>query len=87
MFLRILGTFIIIYVFFRIFTGIILPAILKWQLNRYKKKYYSQNPGAKESKRYRKGNVNITMDNQKSEVGSDNIGEYVDFEEIKDNDK
>ncbi|MBS4013642.1 MAG: DUF4834 domain-containing protein [Bacteroidetes bacterium] len=87
MFLRILGTFIIIYVFFRIFTGIILPAILNWQLKRYKKKYYSQNPQAKESQRYRKGDVNITMDNGKEKSDSDSIGEYVDFEDIKDNEK
>jgi hypothetical protein len=86
--LRIIGIFILIYLFFRIFTSIILPAIIKWQLNRFKKKYYGQNSQqTDESKKYRKGDVNITIKEDKKTFDSDNIGDYVDYEDIKDDEK
>ena len=85
--LRIIGTFVLIYIAFRIITGLIIPWLLKRQLNKFKNKYHEQNQSQRRhSGKYRKGNVNISMDEKgKRKFDSDNIGEYVDFEEIDNN--
>ena len=42
--LRIIATFILIYLVFRLFTYYVLPWILKWYLKRFKRKFYERNP-------------------------------------------
>ena len=84
--LEIIGTFVLIYIVFRIITGLIIPWLLKRQLNKFKKKFYEQNQSRQAySRKRQKGGVNVSMDKKsKKKFDSDNIGEYVDFEEIND---
>lgn len=85
---KIIATFIIIYLFFRIFTTWILPMIIRWYINRFKKRFYQQHPHASEAKeKRRKGNVHITYTKETGKTDTNSIGEYVDFEEVKDSDK
>lgn len=84
--LRLIATFIIIYLAFRVFTALFFPLIAKWYLNRFKKRFYQQNPGYEE--RSRKGKVNIKMPPGAAKAAqSEHIGEYVDYEEIKEDPK
>ncbi len=87
--LEIIGTFILIYIIFRVVTGLIIPWLLKRQLNKYKKKYYERNQGGRKySGKQRNKDVNISIKTKdKKRFDSDNIGEYIDFEEIEDNNK
>jgi hypothetical protein len=70
--LRLIATFILIYLVFRIVTAWIMPMIVRWYVNRHKKKYYEKNPEVRRDKPTTK---------------SDQLGEYVDFEEIKEDEK
>ncbi len=77
--IKILATFFIIYLVFRFVTLYIIPPIVRWQIFRYKKKFYEQNPHLRKDK-----------ENQESppkSKPSDQIGEYVDYEEIKEDKK
>lgn len=85
--LRIIATFIFIYLLFRILTTMIFPAIARWYLKRYKKRFYQNNPWAAraEENNSQKRQTNHQK-SPKSKPDTDQLGEYVDFEEIKDND-
>lgn len=80
--LEIIGTFILIYLLFRLFAYYILPILLRWFVKRTQKKFYQQyqgfNPEAKSS-----GPSNQNTEKKHSQKKLDDIGEYVDFEEIK----
>lgn len=85
---KIIATFIIIYLTFRIFTTWVLPMIVRWYINRFKKRFYQQHPHAREAKeKRRKGDVQITYTKEPGMTDSSGIGEYVDFEEVKDSGK
>ena len=66
--LRLIATFVLIYLVFRIVTAWIMPMIVRWYVNRYKKKYYQKNP---------------PRPTEPPPSKTDQLGEYVDFEEIK----
>lgn len=85
--IRIIATFVLIYLIFRIFIGWILPLLVKWYVNGYRKRYYRNNPHLKQPKEKKKGDVNISWQDSPSKNETDRIGEYVDFEEVKENDK
>lgn len=72
---RIILIFILIYLIFRILTAWIFPRIVRWYVERYKKRFYEQNPAAR------------SAGEKKEKPLSDQIGEYVDYEEIKEKDK
>ncbi len=81
--LRIIGIFILIYIFFRILVGIIIPWALRTYLKKQREKYYNENTSRqKQSRQYKKDDINISVDEEKSSTQSDNIGEYVDYEDI-----
>jgi hypothetical protein len=85
---RIIATFIIIYLIFRVLTTWVFPMIVKWYLKRYKKKFYEQNPHLRQDDQQRaEGDVHISIPRDEGNPGSNKIGEYVDYEEIKDNNK
>lgn len=88
--IRIIATFILIYLVFRLFTSLVLPWLIRWYLNRFKKKFYEQNPHLRqEEEQTRKGRSKVRITYKRSEQGSkslDDVGEYVDFEDI-DNEK
>lgn len=81
---RIIATFILAYLIFRVFTAWVLPMIARWYINRYRKKFYRQNPGARKAEERRgKGKVRITYSGNAAKTNTDDIGEYVDYEEVK----
>lgn len=82
--LRIIGTFILIYLIFRVLTAYVFPWIVKWYLNRVKEKFYQQNPHyAETQKKQKKGEVTITYKDDKNKPDTNNLGEYTDFEDLK----
>ncbi len=86
--LRLIALFIIIYLAFRLITTWLLPRIVTWYIERQKRKFYDTNPHARQaSKKKKSGDINITYSDSPKKGDSDKIGEYVDFEEIKDNKK
>ncbi len=83
---KIIATFIIIYLIFRIVIFYIIPKIGQWYLNRHRNKFYRNNPAAaKAKKRMEKQGMQISQESKYQSTDSDNIGEYVDYEEIEDN--
>ncbi|TVQ86289.1 MAG: hypothetical protein EA393_12335 [Bacteroidetes bacterium] len=89
--IRIIATFILIYLIFRLFTSIVLPWLMRWYLNRFKKKFYEQNPHLRQDQEQTgkgKSKVRITYKrSQQGEKSLDDVGEYVDYEEIKEEEK
>lgn len=79
--LEIIATFILIYLFFRMFVYYILPWLLRRWVNRAQKKFYEQNPHLDPQARAEKASQAGTASKQSHKL--DDIGEYVDFEEIK----
>ncbi len=85
--LRIIGTFILIYLIFRILISYIFPKIGQWYLNRYRDKFYRNNPAAAKAKeRRKKQGMHIRQEQDKQSADTDKIGEYVDFEELENKD-
>lgn len=86
--LKLIVTFVLIYLAFRFVTMYLFPALLRWYIYRFKKKFYEQNPHLRPEKETRRSGVNI-RDEGNPEAGkiTDKIGEYIDFEEIKDDKK
>ncbi len=83
--LRIIATFILIYLVFRIMIFYVFPRIGQWYLNRYRDKFYRNNPAASKAKeRRQKQGMHVRQQADKQSADSDKIGEYVDFEEIED---
>jgi hypothetical protein len=83
--LRIIATFILIYLIFRIIISFVLPKIGQWYLNRHREKFYHNNPGAARAKeRHKNQGMNISENEKGKHTDTDKIGEYVDFEEIDD---
>ncbi len=85
--LKIIATFILIYLVFRIMIFYVFPKIGQWYLNRYRNKYYRNNPDAARAKaRREKQGMHIRQDKDKQSGNSNKIGEYVDFEDIENKD-
>lgn len=87
--IRIIGIFILIYLSFRVFAMYIMPWLLKKLIEKQRKKYYGDKYSKrKSSQRKRTDYGNEVKDNveHKRKITSDDIGEYVDFKEIKEND-
>ncbi|GEM_PF-810931 len=84
--LRIIAVFILIYLVFRVVTMYIMPWLLKKFIERQRKKYYGQGStfgGSRHGRRQKEGDTRISY-KQGKQKSSDEIGEYVDFKEIKD---
>ncbi len=86
--IRILATFILIYLIFRLFTTYVLPWLMRWYLNRFKRKFYEQNPHLRqEEEQTKKGKSKVRITYKRSQQNGkslDDVGEYVDFEDIDD---
>lgn len=84
--LRIILTFILIYLIFRILTTYVFPWLVRWYLRRFQNRFYRDNPWHQQQQQHKKeGEVNISGAPPKSK--KDQLGEYVDFEEIKEDPK
>jgi len=86
--LRILAIFILIYLIFRIIFTFVLPRVARWYLNRYRKRFYRENPEAAEAAEKQKKSREYYAQKEKAKKpDTDQLGEYVDFEEIEDKDE
>ncbi len=87
--LRIIAIFIIIYLIFRVITMYVMPWLLRKFIERQRKKFYGDDPKSKRRSSQKKKDygdeVNVNIKN-KRQITSDDIGEYVDYKEIKDKD-
>ncbi len=86
--LRIIAIFILIYLVFRIVFTFILPWIARWYLKRYRNRFYRDNPDAAEAAERRKEKrKQYPQRDETKKPDTDQLGEYVDFEEVEDEDK
>ncbi|MFH1121127.1 MAG: DUF4834 domain-containing protein [Bacteroidota bacterium] len=82
--LRFLFIVFLIYLFFRIFNRFILPFLVRLTLRKVQSKFYGQNPHLKPEPPQKEGKVTIKrVSKDKNKQDSSDIGEYVDYEEIK----
>jgi hypothetical protein len=77
-----------LYIFFRLFTGYILPWLVRLFIKRVQRKFFEQNPHVDPNERQRKGKVTIHRmpDKEGNDIPSD-LGEYIDYEELNNNQK
>ncbi len=85
---RLIALFIIIYLIFRILTFYVFPWLVRWYLRRYKKKFYRQNPDFdRAEKRRKKQQMDIRYRKDQASTSTEELGEYIDFEEIEEDDE
>jgi len=84
--LKLIIWLIVIYIFFRLSARFLLPFLVKHYLKKFQKKFYSQNGNFSENNGKR-NRINIQRTNDKSKKSNSNFGEYVDFEEINNENK
>lgn len=53
--LKVIATFILIYLLFRVLTMWVFPLIGRWYLDRYKKRFYRENPWAADAAARQRG--------------------------------
>lgn len=83
--IKIIATFFLIYLIFRILTTWVFPKIVKWYLNRYKDRFYRENPHLRPDEQQKQaGDIHIRYTKNQNRTDSDKLGEYVDYEEVKD---
>jgi hypothetical protein len=90
--LKIITTFLVIYLIFRIVTMYVFPALIRWYLKRFQRKFYEQNPHLRNQEQSKgSGSRNRIIVNEEpvkdGKNPSNEIGEYVDYEEIKEDKK
>ncbi len=88
--LKILAIFILIYLFVRLFAVVIFPRLVKWYVRRIQRQFYgaqSRHREYRQNQNKSKGSskVRISYKNGagKSSAASEKVGEYVDYEEVK----
>ena len=88
MLLKFLLFIILVYLFFRLLGRYILPWLVRRYMKNVEKKFYQDQyqEKSKQKKRKKEGDINInTKSSKSSSKGSDDeLGDYVDFEEIDD---
>jgi hypothetical protein len=81
--LRFIFILIVIYYSFKVVGRWVLPYLIKRYMNRFQKKFFEQNPNLDPNfKTKEEGEVKIKYPN-KTKTESDSIGDYVDYEEVK----
>lgn len=77
---------IALYVFFRIFALYIAPFLIKLFIRRVQKKFYENNSHMNRDSNTKSGKVTIhrMKDSKDNDIPSD-LGEYIDYEEVKNN--
>ncbi|MDX9942898.1 MAG: hypothetical protein RBS53_11830 [Bacteroidales bacterium] len=81
--MKLIVTIIIIYLVFRVLTTYVFPWLVKRYIERAKKKFYSDNPQFREKQEKKKGDMTITYKEEQDQPDTDKLGEYTDFEDIK----
>ena len=82
--LEFIAILVLIYIAFRVAVSWLLPFLVKRYLENFQKKFYQNNPGQAGREQKSTGRVSISFNRKKSKTESDKMGEYTDFEEIKD---
>lgn len=78
---------LLIYLLVKLFTRYLLPYVLKRFIRKTEKRYKQQRK-AYEDENKREGDIKIDYGNKKKESKkTDNLGEYVDYEEVDKKDK
>ena len=84
--MRVLLIIFFIYLFFRILVRYILPWLVLRYVNKSKEEFYRDNPQYSERQQKKEGEMTISIKRtSQGKPNSDKIGDYTDFEEIKDN--
>jgi hypothetical protein len=74
----------LIYLFFKVFNRFILPLLVRLTLRKVQNRFYEQNPHLKPESPRKEGKITIKrVSKDKDGDVSPDIGEYVDYEEIK----
>ena len=84
--IRFLLIVFLIYLFFRVFSRFILPMLVKLTLRKVQTRFYEQNPHLRPdpSQKEKEGKVTIKrVSKDKDNRDSSDMGEYVDYEEVK----
>ena len=85
---RFLLILIVIYYVFKLLVRYIFPFIVKRYLSKVQKQFYNQNPHLDPDEQKKKeGEVKVDFNSERKENKNDNstddFGDYIDFEEIK----
>lgn len=82
-FFKLIILILALYVFFRIFALYIAPFLIKLFIRRVQKKFYENNTPPENIK---SGKITIhrMKDSKNNDIPSD-LGEYIDYEEVKNN--
>jgi hypothetical protein len=86
--IRIILTFILIYLIFRLLTAYVFPWLVRWYLKRFQKRFYRDNPWfAEQQRRKQQREDEVHVSGKPPQSKKADLGEYVDFEEIKEDKK
>ena len=86
--LRFLVIVIFIYLFFRVLTVYVFPWIIQLWLKRFQKRFYDQNLHIRKDKDYQEGRVTIKKVKEDETVDiPDDFGDYIDYEDVEDDEK
>ncbi len=77
-----------LYILSRFLIPIIVPWLLKYSLKKFQSRFFDQNPHMKPDSASMEGKVTIQKmkDDKDNDIPND-LGEYIDYEEIKNNQK
>jgi len=80
---KVLWIILLIYLFFRLLTRTLFPFLARNYVKKAQEKFYQQNPNInpEEAKR-QEGEVKVKSRPQKTTAKKDELGDYVDFEEV-----
>lgn len=74
----------LIYLFLKVFNRFILPLLVRLTLQKVQSRFYEQNPHLKPETPRKEGKITIKrVSKDKDDLRSSEVGEYVDYEEIK----
>lgn len=81
--LKFIGALVVFYLVFRVLITYVFPWMVKRYIERAKDKFYAENPQYKERQEKKKGEMTITYKKEDGQPDTDKLGEYTDFEDIK----
>ena len=81
--LKVLWIILLIYLFFRLLTRTLFPFLVRNYVKKAQEKFYQQNPNIdpEEAKKH-EGEVKVKSRPKNEHNKKDELGDYVDFEEV-----
>jgi len=81
---KVLWIILLIYLFFRLLTRTLFPFLARNYVKKAQEKFYQQNPHINpEEAKKREGEVKIKSKPKTQSKSKEELGDYVDFEEIE----